>query len=83
MTRDMRWKVTGVVLCVAACCVSVAVNLSSVNGSPLTVLCFLVATAGIVLMIGGKRVGTFWRAERRRHSETAAAVHARRHRRAD
>lgn len=75
--RDLCWRAAGLAL-VAAGCVA---GSTDVDGSPWTLLYFLAAILGIVLMVNGKRVSTVWKAERRGHRDTATIIHAQRLRR--
>lgn len=75
--RDIFWRAAGAALTVGGCVASAV----GTEGSPLTLLYFGAAILGIVLMLNGKRVAITWRAERRGHCNTAAAIHAQRVRR--
>lgn len=75
--RDTRWRITGAVLGVGACTAAAW----DTDGSPLTLLHFLLAILGIVLIVNGKRVAIILQAQRRGHGQTAAAIHAQRIRR--
>lgn len=75
--RDVRWRAAGVVVSVGAC----AAGLLDRDGSPRTLLYFLAAIIGIVLMVNGKRVLVAWKAERRGHGDLTGALGARRLRR--
>lgn len=77
--RDMAWRAAGLTFSVGGC----AASMLHRSGSPLTLLYFLAAIIGIVLVLNGKRVATALKAERRGHWNTAAAIHARRVRRHD
>ena len=70
--RDKRWRAAGAALAIGSC---TATRLDP-DGSPLTLLWFLLAIAGLVLMLNGKRVATAWRAERSGHCHTAEAIPA-------
>lgn len=70
--RDALWRAAGGALMAGACA---ATQLGSRN-SALSLLWFLVAIAGLVLLLNGKRVATVWRAERGRHRHTAERLHA-------
>ena len=72
--RDMLWRAAGAILTAAGC----AATMFDRTASPPTIAYFLTAIGGIVLLVNGKRVATVWRAERGRHRNTAAAIHARR-----
>ncbi|MCP8890403.1 hypothetical protein [Sphingomonas faeni] len=74
--RDLRWKAGGFALTAVSCAICVGRE-----GSPLTIVLFLLALLGLPLMIYGKRVGQMFRAERRGHSHTVDVVHAARVRR--
>lgn len=75
--RDRRWRAAGLLLTVGGC----AAGLLDREGSPLTLVYFLLAIGGIVLMLNGKRVPVAWQAERRGHGDMAGAIGARRLRR--
>ncbi|MBB3912612.1 hypothetical protein [Sphingomonas desiccabilis] len=75
--RDLRWRAAGLLVSAAAC----AGTFFHRDGSPLTIVSFLLAIVGIVLMLHGKRVAVALRAERRGHCQTAAAIHTQRMRR--
>lgn len=77
--RDLAWRATGLTLSLGGC----AADMVHRSGSPLTLLYFLAAIIGIVLVLNGKRVATAWKAERRGHWNTAATIHERRVRRHD
>jgi len=70
--RDLVWRSAGAVLFIGGC----AASALHPEGSSWTLLYFLGAIHGIVLMLNGKRVATAWRAERRGHCHTADAIHA-------
>jgi hypothetical protein len=75
--RDLAWRIAGAALLAGGC----AASLMARDGSPWTLLHFVAAILGIVLMLNGKKVGVAIRAERRGHCDTAIAVHAARIRR--
>lgn len=75
--RDLGWRGAGLMLTACAC----ALGVLDRDGSPLTLLYFLAAIFGIVLMLNGKRVAVAWKAERRGHGDMAGAIQARRLRR--
>lgn len=75
--RDLRWRAAGLALSAGGC----AAGLLHRAGSPFTLLYFVAAILGIVLMLNGKRVPIAFAAERRGHRDTAATIHARRSRR--
>ena len=75
--RDFRWRAAGLLLSAIAC----AGTFLHRDGSPLTIVFFLGAICGIVLMLHGKRVAVALRAERRGHCQTAAVIHTQRMRR--
>lgn len=75
--RDLGWRAAGLILTTGAC----AAGVLDRDGSPLTLLYFLTALLGIVLMLNGKRVAVAWKAERRGHGDMAGAIQARRLRR--
>lgn len=75
--RDRLWRAAGAVLATGGCA---GAALDS-DGSPMTLLFFVSAIVGIVLMLNGKRVAVLWQAERRGHCDTVAAIHAQRVRR--
>lgn len=72
--RDMLWRGAGAGMTLAAC----AATLLDRDGSTFVWSYFLTAIGGIVLLVNGKHVATVWRAERGRHRDTAAVIHARR-----
>lgn len=73
----MGWRIAGLAISAGGC----AASLIARDGSPWTLLYFLAAIAGLVLMLNGKRVSIAWKAERRGHCDTATAIHAQRIRR--
>ena len=68
--RDLRWKAAGTLLMVASCTVCM-----ELDGSPLALFPFLLALFGLPLIIHGKRVGQFLRAQRNGHAHTAQVMH--------
>ena len=74
--RDLAWRIGGAALSLAACAAAV-----TMDGSPLIVILFPLVLIGLTLTINGKRVAVAFRAERRGHCHTAAAIHAGRLRR--
>ena len=75
--RDLGWRAAGAILGGGGC----VGGLLDRSDSPLTLLYFLAALFGVVLMVNGKRVSTVWKAERRGHGDMAGAIQARRLRR--
>lgn len=70
--RDLTWRAGGFALFVAASAVGLVEHSptdapDSTFGLLLGLIGFLLAIAGIVLLVQGKRVPQSWRAERRRH----------------
>lgn len=75
MTRaDLVWRLSGAALTIGGCTAGALHR----PGSPWTLLYFLAALLGIVLMLNGKRVGVVVKAERRGHAHTSSIIHARR-----
>lgn len=77
--RDLGWRAAGAVLSIGGCTASLLDR-----AGPLTLLYFLMALFGLVLMVNGKRVAVAWKAERSGHCDTASVIRAervRRHRR--
>lgn len=70
--RDIGWRLAGAALTVGGCTASLLAR----EGSPLTIVLFLLAIAGLVLMLNGKRVAVALMAERRGHPNTASVIHA-------
>lgn len=78
MTRtDLAWRAAGAALTVGGCLAGCLHR----PGTPVTLLYFMAAILGIVLMLNGKRVAVVLKAERRNHQHTAGIIHARRVRR--
>ena len=75
--RNMLWRGAGAMMMAAGCVVARL----EIGGQAAGFGYFLLAVAGLVLVINGHRVLTVLRAERRGHAFTAAAVHAARVRR--
>lgn len=78
MLRDLMWRTSGAVMIAAGYFATFA----SARASGLTLIIapasFLLAAAGLLLFLGGKRVPLALRIERSRHRYLPTAIHARR-----
>ncbi|MBA3942361.1 MAG: hypothetical protein C0520_14235 [Sphingopyxis sp.] len=80
--RDLRWRIGGGTLLAMGYFTVHAASKAAGSADLLGLLGFLVAAAGLLLLIGGRRIALALRVERSRHRELPAAIrtahHARR-----
>jgi hypothetical protein len=82
--RDLAWRIGGAALFGLACAIGQSRSVSSSDGidTLFGLVAFVLAIAGVVLLVQGKRIPMAFRVERSGHRNLVAAVHSRRQRRA-